>query len=103
VITPICLARHFTSDINSHSQQIVISQDDMKVRLIPALSDNYMYLVIDEKTKEAAIIDPVEPKKVVSAVESENVKLTTVLTTHHHWYNKYSTTVYITTWSLSHD
>jgi hydroxyacylglutathione hydrolase len=36
----------------------------MKVRLLPALSDNYMYLVIDEKTKEAAIVDPVEPKKV---------------------------------------
>lgn len=31
---------------------------------IPALSDNYMYLIIDEKTKQAAAVDPVEPEKV---------------------------------------
>lgn len=53
--------------------------------MIPALEDNYMYLLIDEKTKEAAIVDPVEPNKVVNAVKAENVNLTTVLTTHHHW------------------
>ena len=37
----------------------------MKVHILPALSDNYMYLVVDEKTQEAAIVDPVEPKKVL--------------------------------------
>lgn len=36
----------------------------MKVELLPALTDNYMYLVIDEDTKEAAIVDPVQPQKV---------------------------------------
>ena len=36
----------------------------MRVELIPALSDNYMYLLIDEDSKEAAIVDPVEPIKV---------------------------------------
>lgn len=36
----------------------------MKIELLPALSDNYMYLLIDEDTKEAAIVDPVEPVKV---------------------------------------
>ncbi|MGH0125630.1 UNVERIFIED_CONTAM: hypothetical protein FKN15_024157 [Acipenser sinensis] len=35
----------------------------MKVELLPALTDNYMYLLIDEETKEAAIVDPVEPQK----------------------------------------
>ncbi|RXM31985.1 Hydroxyacylglutathione hydrolase, mitochondrial [Acipenser ruthenus] len=57
----------------------------MKVELLPALTDNYMYLLIDEETKEAAIVDPVEPQKVVEAVKKHGVKLTTVLTTHHHW------------------
>ncbi|MBN3280024.1 GLO2 protein, partial [Polyodon spathula] len=57
----------------------------MKVELLPALIDNYMYLLIDEDTKEAAIVDPVEPQKVVEAVKKHGVKLTTVLTTHHHW------------------
>lgn len=47
------------------------------------------YQVIDDKTKEAAIVDPVEPEKVINAVKEENVKLTKVLTTHHHWYYLY--------------
>ncbi|RWS23346.1 hydroxyacylglutathione hydrolase-like protein [Leptotrombidium deliense] len=57
----------------------------MEVHLLPALSDNYMYLVVDTDTKEAAIVDPVEPDKVVEAVSERSVKLTTVMTTHHHW------------------
>ncbi|XP_053326628.1 hydroxyacylglutathione hydrolase, mitochondrial isoform X2 [Spea bombifrons] len=63
----------------------VVSQANMKVELLPALTDNYMYLLIDEETKEAAIVDPVQPQKVVDAVKKHGVKLTTVLTTHHHW------------------
>ena len=39
-------------------------QRNMRVKLLPALEDNYMYLLIDEATKQAAIVDPVEPKKV---------------------------------------
>ena len=57
----------------------------MKIKLIPALEDNYMYLLIDETTKLAAIVDPVEPDKVLKAVNEEQVKLSTVMTTHHHW------------------
>lgn len=37
---------------------------DMNVLPVPALQDNYMYLVIDEKSKEAAAVDPAEPDKV---------------------------------------
>lgn len=36
----------------------------MRVELLPALSDNYMYLLIDVDSREAAIVDPVEPIKV---------------------------------------
>ena len=44
-----------------------------------------MYLLVDETLGEAAIIDPVEPDTVMEAVREEGVKLTTILTTHHHW------------------
>ncbi|TNM97339.1 hypothetical protein fugu_015495 [Takifugu bimaculatus] len=58
---------------------------NMKVELLPALTDNYMYLLIDADSREAAVVDPVEPVKVLEAVKKHGVKLTTVLTTHHHW------------------
>jgi len=68
-----------------HSDQKLVSANTMRVRILPALSDNYMYLLVDENTKEAAIVDPVEPDTVIKAVAEEGVTLTTVLTTHHHW------------------
>ncbi|KAL0101044.1 hypothetical protein PUN28_018716 [Cardiocondyla obscurior] len=69
----------------SHSLSATVDHFNMKVQILPALQDNYMYLIIDEATKEAAIVDPVDPDAVITAVEENNVKLTKVLTTHHHW------------------
>jgi hydroxyacylglutathione hydrolase len=40
---------------------------------------------VDEGTKQAAIVDPVNPDTVLEAVQKEGVNLTKVLTTHHHW------------------
>ncbi|KVI10042.1 Beta-lactamase-like protein [Cynara cardunculus var. scolymus] len=57
----------------------------MKVIHIPCLEDNYSYLVIDEKTKQGAVVDPVEPEKVVGVAKENGVDLKLVLTTHHHW------------------
>ncbi|KAI8342443.1 hydroxyacylglutathione hydrolase [Chlamydoabsidia padenii] len=58
----------------------------MIVKPVPCLQDNYSYLLLDEKTKTAAVVDPVEPDKVLSALEEySDYRLTTVLTTHHHW------------------
>ena len=45
----------------------------------------FFFQVIDDATNEAFIVDPVEPETVLQAVKDENVNLTTVLTTHHHW------------------
>lgn len=42
----------------------LVEQANMRVELLPALSDNYMYLLIDVDSREAAIVDPVEPIKV---------------------------------------
>ena len=45
----------------------------------------FFFKIIDDATNEAGIVDPVEPETVLQAVKDENVNLTTVLTTHHHW------------------
>ncbi|XP_044760545.1 hydroxyacylglutathione hydrolase, mitochondrial isoform X1 [Coccinella septempunctata] len=70
---------------NSHSSSAEYKFEGMGVTVLPALSDNYMYLIVDENTRQAAVVDPVEPDKVLQAVERENVNLTKILTTHHHW------------------
>ena len=57
-----------------HSEQKVVDQNAMKIRILPALSDNYMYLLMDLSTKEAAVVDPVEPDSVIKAVEEEGVR-----------------------------
>lgn len=57
----------------------------MDVKVLPALQDNYMYLVIDKATSEAAVVDPVMPSNVIEAAKKLGVNITKVLTTHHHW------------------
>lgn len=57
----------------------------MKIFHIPCLQDNYSYLIIDEQTKEAAVVDPVEPEKVLEVAKQNDANVKFVLTTHHHW------------------
>jgi len=56
----------------------------MRVATIPVLEDNFSYILIDEETKAAAAIDPVEPHKVLIQAEKEGINVTSILTTHHH-------------------
>ena len=57
----------------------------MRVIPVPVLSDNYAYLLVDSDGMTAAV-DPVEPEKVLSAAAREDLVVSTILTTHHHWY-----------------
>ena len=57
----------------------------MKVVPIPQLMDNYAYLVVDEATQEAGIVDCAEAEPVLREVERERANLTSILPTHHHY------------------
>ena len=57
----------------------------MKVHILPALSDNYMYLLEDVETREAAVVDPVDAQRVINKVNELGLKLTKVIGTHHHF------------------
>jgi hydroxyacylglutathione hydrolase len=57
----------------------------MKVIPVPQLADNYAYLVIDEATEQAGIVDCAEAAPVLAAVEQERVTLAAILPTHHHY------------------
>lgn len=71
----------------SSSIQVLFKRNLTKMNVIPieALSDNYMYLIVDEATKECAAVDPVDPPKILERIKRDNLKLTKILTTHHHW------------------
>ncbi|KAL1412909.1 Cytoplasmic glyoxalase II [Vanrija albida] len=56
----------------------------MKVVPVQARSDNWMYIVVDEASGEAAVVDPYDAPKLAQAVKDEGVKVTTLITTHHH-------------------
>lgn len=44
-----------------------------------------MYLLIDDQTKEAAAVDPVNACDMINAISFNNVTLKAILTTHHHY------------------
>jgi hydroxyacylglutathione hydrolase len=56
----------------------------MKIVQIPLLRDNYGYLIVCDKTKNAAIIDPSEADPVLARIDQEQVPLQAILNTHHH-------------------
>ena len=57
----------------------------MDIHVLEALSDNYMYLIVDAATKQAAAIDPADAHACASAAKKLGLSMTTVLTTHHHY------------------
>jgi len=56
----------------------------MRVVVVPVLSDNYAYLLIDDNEKVAAAVDPAEAHLVLAKAVEEGVTIVSVLTTHHH-------------------
>ena len=56
----------------------------MRVEPVPCLSDNYAYLVIDERTQVVAVVDASEPKPVLDALARVGLPLVAILSTHHH-------------------
>ena len=52
------------SVFRTHCQSTVTHLGKMRIKLIPALADNYMYLLIDDKTNSCALVDPVKPDDV---------------------------------------
>jgi len=77
--------RAFASGGKMHSEKCVVDFPNLRIIGIPALSDNYMYLVIDKTSMQAVVFDPVEPENVLKEIRRQNVTLSAILTTHHHW------------------
>lgn len=56
----------------------------LSVELIPILSDNYVFLITDDSTNEAMVVDPGQARQTLEVLKARNLKLKTILITHHH-------------------
>lgn len=56
----------------------------MQVYRIPALSDNYIFLLHDPQTRQAAVVDPAQAAPVLQQLQALNAELVAIFNTHHH-------------------
>jgi hydroxyacylglutathione hydrolase len=56
----------------------------MQVHLLPALSDNYIFLLHDPERDVAAVVDPAEAQPVLQRLGELGAKLVAIFNTHHH-------------------
>jgi hydroxyacylglutathione hydrolase len=56
----------------------------LTVERIPTLSDNYTYLIVCDEMGEAAVVDAPEANPVIQRVDQLGVRVTQILSTHHH-------------------
>lgn len=56
----------------------------MRIIPVPCRSDNYAYILIDQASNKAAVVDPYDVPKVISAASEAGVEIVGALTTHHH-------------------
>jgi hydroxyacylglutathione hydrolase len=52
---------------------------------LPALKDNYIWLLKNKASRHIAIVDPSEAEPVLKLVKSEDLIPIAILITHHHW------------------
>jgi hydroxyacylglutathione hydrolase len=58
----------------------------MRIKQVPVLQDNYSYLLIDDITQQAALVDTADDiERLLPAIEAEQITLTHILNTHHHY------------------
>lgn len=64
---------------------MVLSTRGFAVHQLPALNDNYIYLIEDHNSDALAVVDPADASVVCKACKEIGKPLTHILNTHHHW------------------
>lgn len=63
----------------------MLSHDMLLPKPIPAFKDNYIWMLIGQDAKTAMVVDPGDAKPVLEILQQNNLTLTDVLITHHHF------------------
>ena len=61
------------------------TNNNLKIITIPALQDNYIWLLYDAKHATGVIVDPGVAAPVLEILQQQQIKLSAILLTHHHW------------------
>jgi len=56
----------------------------VEIQRLPVLRDNYVFVLVDRRCGQAAVVDPAVAEPVMAALEAQQLQLTVVLQTHHH-------------------
>ncbi|MCS6782044.1 MAG: hydroxyacylglutathione hydrolase [Gloeomargarita sp. SKYBB_i_bin120] len=56
----------------------------MHISRLPALRDNYIFVLWDQRGGQAAVVDPAEPAPVLDFLQAHQLELTAIFNTHHH-------------------
>lgn len=57
----------------------------LEIEILPAIKDNYVYLLRDSQTGAVAAVDPSDADVVISFLEKTHSRLHCIINTHHHW------------------
>ncbi|WP_448561142.1 hydroxyacylglutathione hydrolase [Trichothermofontia sp.] len=57
----------------------------MDILRLPALTDNYIFMLYDADRRIAAVVDPAEAQPVLTELARLGATLTAIFNTHHHW------------------
>ena len=57
----------------------------MKIKIVKCLTDNYSYIIFNEKTLVSAVVDPSEAGPIINEINKNNFKLKYIFNTHHHY------------------
>jgi len=57
----------------------------VNIEAIPCLSDNFAYLLWQDGSREALVVDPSERSPVQRVLDEKKLRLAGILCTHHHW------------------
>lgn len=57
---------------------------NFKVELLPIFENNYVFIVVDDRTRSALVVDPGEASAAIRFLDQNKLSLSAVLVTHHH-------------------
>lgn len=57
----------------------------LNIKPIPAFSDNYIWMLQKDNSKQVVLVDPGDEKKIISFLENESLQPVAILITHQHY------------------